>query len=116
LALGARAQAGEIGAGGGLGEELAPDLLALERRRRVALALLRRAPCAQRRDAHAKADLEESARHGVMRFLLLIDHLLDRRAAASAPVLGPGDAGEAGLVFPRLPRLGARDGAGRALA
>src|SRR6185437_9089188 len=116
LALGARAQAGEIGAGGGLGEQLAPDLLALERRGRVALALLRRAPCTQRRDAHAEADLEEPARHGVMRFLLVVDHLLDRRAALPAPVVGPGNAGEAGLVFLRLPLLGACEGVGRALA
>src|ERR1700688_2698330 len=87
-----------------------------ERRRRVALALLARAPAAQRRDAHAEADLVEAARHDVMRFLLMVDDLRDRRAAAPAPFLGPGDAGEAGGFFLRLPRLGALDGAGRALA
>ncbi len=40
VALGARAQAGQVGAGAGLGEELAPHLIAAEGRRRIPLLLL----------------------------------------------------------------------------
>src|SRR5262249_15080360 len=39
--------------------------------------------------------------------LLVIDHLLDRGAAAPAPLPGPGDAGVAGVGLPGLPLLGA---------
>ena len=106
VALRARAQAGEVGAGGRLGEELAPDLLAAQRLAGVAVALRLRAPGAQRRDAHAEADVEQAARHGVLRFLLVVDHLLDGGAAAPAPVLRPGDAGIAGVGLLGLPVLG----------
>src|SRR5260221_14442452 len=46
----------------------------------------------------------------------MVDALLGGRAAPPAPFLGPGDAGESRRIFLRLPRLGARDRAGRALA
>src|SRR5262249_31956319 len=60
-----------------------------------------------RRDAHAKADIEQAARHGIFRFFLIVDHLLDRAAAAPAPLARPGDAGIAGSRLLGLPGLGA---------
>src|SRR5262249_29370237 len=88
------------------GEQLTPDLLAAQRTPGEAIALPLRAPRAQRGDAHAEPDLEDAARHGIMRFLLVVDHLLDRACAAPAPFLGPGDASVAGVRLRRLPLLG----------
>ena len=46
VALGSRAQAGEVGAGVGLAPELAPDLVAAEHRRQVAAPAARSVPWA----------------------------------------------------------------------
>src|SRR6185436_4971016 len=73
VALRARAQAREVGARGRLGEELAPYLLPAQRLPGKALAVRLRAPCADRRDAHAEADVEQAAGHGVFRLLLIVD-------------------------------------------
>ena len=51
-----RRQPGEVGAGAGLAEQLAPDLLAGEQRTQVALLLLLAAPHNDRRSAHPVAD------------------------------------------------------------
>ncbi len=81
VADGAGRQAGDVGTGAGLAEELAPDLLGGEDRPQEALLLLARAAGDDRRAAHADA-------HGVAdprvatagRFERLVDDLLQRRA------------------------------------
>src|SRR5262249_56794235 len=62
---------------------------------------------ARRRKAYTRADVEEPAGAGVFPLLLFIDDLLDGSAAATAPLLGPGDAGIAGVGLLGLPLLGA---------
>ena len=61
------------------------------------------------RNAHPEPDLESATRHRVIRFLLIVDDLLDRRSAASAPFPRPGDRGKAGVSFLRLPFLRPRE-------
>ena len=56
------AQAGEVGAGAGLAEQLAPDLLAAQHRPEVALLLLVGAVHHDRRPEHALADAEDVGR------------------------------------------------------
>jgi len=106
VALGAGADAGHVRAGRRLGEELAPHFPPVQRRLHVALELVRRGVGHHGRDAHAEADVEEAQRHEIVRFLLLVDHLQDRRSPAPAILLGPGDAGIACLGLFILPGLG----------
>src|SRR5262249_58662079 len=68
--------------------------------------MLWRAVDHQDRNAHSEPDLEHAARDHVVPLFLVVDHLLDRRAAAAAPLLGPGDPGETGVRLLGLPRLG----------
>src|SRR6476469_1178180 len=56
VALGAHLEAGDVGAGPGLGEQLRPDLLAAQRLGDVPLALGVGAELDHRRDHHAEAD------------------------------------------------------------
>src|SRR5205814_3761614 len=98
----ARAQAREVGTGGRLGEELAPDLLPVQCGRRIAPLLLLGRVGEERRHAHAEADLEVTARRDVLAFLLVPDHLLDGRAGAPAVLLRPRDAREARLGLATL--------------
>src|SRR5262249_7485916 len=63
----------------------------------------------QHRDAHAEPDLEDAARYDVILLFLVVDHLLDRRAAAAAPLLGPSDAGKPRVRLLGLPGLRGTD-------
>src|SRR5580692_3514172 len=99
----ARLHGGEVGAGGGLGEELAPDLVAVEQRGEVAGLLLLGAVGDDRGPEHADADGVEDAWHFGAADLLVADDLLDRAEALPAVFLGPGDAGEPALGKLALP-------------
>src|SRR5215471_15010203 len=68
--------------------------------------MLRRAVDHQDRNAYSEPDLEHAARHHVVALFLVVDHLLDRRAAAAAPLLGPSDASETAVRLLGLPHLG----------
>ena len=87
LLPGARLDAGEVGARGGLGEHLAPDLVGVEHRAEVALLLLLVAVRDQRRAEHADADDVEDPGHAGAADLLVDDDLVER-AEALAAVLG----------------------------
>src|SRR5262249_52619301 len=106
LARRPRAQTGQVGAGGGLREQLTPHLVTAERGRRVATLLLLRPVGEEGGHAHAEADLEVPARHQVARLLLRVDHLVDRRQRAPAPFGRPGQRGESGFGLLLLERLG----------
>ena len=88
LARGARADAAGVRARRGFREELAPDRIARESLRDVALAQLRQGPHGDRGQALAEAVHEDLGRHQVVRFLLAVDHLLDRRAAGPPHSVG----------------------------
>ena len=123
----ARAQAGEVGAGGRLGEELAPDLLARQRLRRVA-ALLRprwRRPSWSGCTCRGRSRSSRAARGSATPPALQITCWIGERAAA-AVLLRPGDARRSrprpscawkslarreavGLADSGLPRLDRRD-------
>ena len=95
--------AGEVGARGGLGEQLAPHLVGGQHRPEVALLLVLRAVGDQRRPEHAHADDVEDAEHARAADLLVDDDLM-QRAEAGAAVLGrPRHRGEAALGEPALP-------------
>src|SRR5262249_35587092 len=100
------AEAGEVGAGAGLGEELAPYLLAAQGLRCVPALLLLGAEGEERGHAHAEADLEVAARHEVARLLLRVDHLIDGRQGAPAPFHRPVQGGESRLRLLGLELLG----------
>ena len=68
--------AGEVGAGAGLGEALAPDLLGREDLREVALLLLVGAVRDDRRPGHAEADHADVRRRLGARHLLEEDRLV----------------------------------------
>ena len=99
----ARLQRGEVGAGLGLGEALAPDLLAGQDRLQVALLLLLGAVGDHDRAAHRQAEHVGGARRLLAGRLADEDRLLDHRRAAAAVLLRPGDPGPAGLVQLVLP-------------
>ena len=103
LLLGARLDAGEVRARGGLGEHLTPDLVAVEHRAEVARLLLVGAVGGDRGAQHAHADDVEDAGDLRARDLLVDDHLLDRSQPLAAELLGPGDAGQSGLGELALP-------------
>ncbi len=98
---------GEVRARGGLGEQLAPDLVAVQHRAEVA-RLLGVGPVAdERRAEHAHADRVEDPGHAGGRDLLVDDDVLDRPEAPAAVLGRPRDAGEAALgqrALPAAPR------------
>ena len=98
-----RAQPAEVGAGAGLGEQLAPHLFAPQHRAQVALLLLVGAVRDQHRARHADADGEDARRGDHLGFFLFEDAVLDRRAAAPAVGLGPRDAGPPVIELDALP-------------
>src|SRR5689334_4175170 len=106
LLLGAGAQARDIGAAGGFGEQLTPDLLARRQRRQVLSLLLLAGERHHGRAAHAVADDEHAGELAERTLLLLPDHALDRRRAAAAVLLGPVQAGPAGIGLLLLPGFG----------
>src|SRR5262249_8069610 len=83
-----------------------PYLLAADGQRRVAPLLLLAAEGEQRGHAHTEADLEVAARHEVARLLLCVDHLIDGRLGAPAPLHRPMQGGESGLRLLGLELLG----------
>ena len=116
VAFGAGAQRGEVGPAGRFREQLAPHLVGAHRRPDEAVALLRRAADADRRHGELDADAEDAGQHVELRFLLVVDHVLDLRAAATAPFLRPVDADEARIGLLALERLGAVHRTWRVLA
>ncbi len=100
-----RPQTREIGTGAGLGEQLAPHVLAAQHRAEKALLLLVGAPRDDRRAGHRDADREHTGRDVEPGLLLVEDPLLPAGATAAAELLGPGDARPARVVQRLLPRL-----------
>ena len=78
------AQTGEVGAGAGLGEQLAPDLVAVQHRRQEPLLLLVAPPRDDRRARHPDADREHTDRDVEARLLLVEDALLPAGPAPAA--------------------------------
>src|SRR5256885_1831399 len=108
------AQVGEVGAGFGLAEPLAPVLRRVEDAGQPLLLLLVGAPL----DDHG-ADLPDAvgvvdARRAHARVLFGVDDVLDRSRLAPAPVLRPVDRCPASLVQPALPVLASLLAAGDA--
>ncbi len=99
----------EIRACGGLGEELAPDLVAVEHRPEVARLLLVAAVGDDRGAEHADADRVEDAGHPGAGDLLAADDRLDRAEALSPVLLGPGHPRESTLGELALPRAARGD-------
>ena len=100
---GSRAQRGEVGAGVGLGEALAPDLLGGQDRRDVPPALLVRAEAQQRRAEDVEPDDVDELRGARRRELLVDDDLLDGRPAAATESLWPRTSDVPGFVAGGLP-------------
>jgi hypothetical protein len=109
LALRAGLDAGEVGAGGRLGEQLAPDLVGRQHRPEVALLLLLGTVRDQRRPEHPHADDVEDPGHARAPDLLVDDHLLQRAEPGAAVLGGPRDGREAALGEPSLPCAPRRD-------
>src|SRR6185437_12343782 len=95
-------QAGHVGAGAWLGEQLAPDLIAAQHRRQVALLLFLAAALQDRRAGHAQADDECADGQRVVPRFLAEGDLLKVGEPLAAVLGGPGDAGEPGVVEPGL--------------
>jgi hypothetical protein len=93
----------KVRARGGLGEELAPDLVAVEHRAEIARLLLLGAVGDDRRPEHPHPDRVEDPRNPRAGDLLVADHLLDRAHPLAAILLRPGHAGEARLGELALP-------------
>ena len=109
VALGSCRQPGEVGAGAGLAEELAPHLLAAEHRSEVALLLRVGSVGDDRGTRHAHPDGEGVAEHPGARRLLGEDRGLGRGAASPAVLGGPRDARPSFVGEEPLPSLGPRD-------
>ena len=103
LPLGAGLDAGQVGAGRGLGEQLTPDLVGVEHGGQVALLLLLGSVGDDRGAEHADADGVENPRNARRVDLLVDDHLLQRAQALPAVLGRPGDTGEARLGQLALP-------------
>ena len=97
---------GKVGPAAGLGEALAPDLLAGQQRREIALLLLVAAPGDDRRAGHAEPDAADVVRRTDSRGLLEEDALERVRRPAAAVLLRPGQADVAGVVQRAAPRPG----------
>ena len=95
--------------GRGLGEQLAPDLVAVEHRPEVARLLLLGAVGDDRRPEHADADRVEDARGPSRARSPGCRYLLDRAEALSAELLRPCHAGEAALGQLALPCAARRE-------
>ena len=102
--LGVGAQAGEVGAGVGLGEQLAPQVLAAADAGQEPLALGGRAALHERRAHHQRRDLEQAGGHGEAGLLLADDAGLVRRQAPPAVLDRPGGHAPAPVGERALPR------------
>ena len=100
---GARAQRREVGAGLGLGEALAPDLLGREDRRHVTAPLLVGAEAQQRWAEDVEPDDVDELGGAGGGELLVDDDLLGGRPSAAAELARPRASDVAGLVAARLP-------------
>ena len=87
-------EAGEVGAGAGLGEALAPPVVQRRHARQEALLLLLGAEGDHHRAAHRHVE-GQRLRHAVVLQLLGVDVVLHRRPIRAAPFLGPMRHGEA---------------------
>ena len=87
-------EAGEVGAGAGLREALAPPVIERRHARQEALLLLRRAEGDDHRPAHRHVE-GQRLRHAVELQLLGVDVVLHRRPIRAAPLLGPMRHGQA---------------------
>ncbi|MFO1425763.1 MAG: hypothetical protein U1F11_02065 [Steroidobacteraceae bacterium] len=107
IADGGSADTGEVGARAGLGEQLAPDHVAADRRTAEHREMLGRAVLHDGGQRHAAAERHDlGARHRVARGFLVEDHLLDQWTGAAADLRGQAEAGEARIRAGRLPQLG----------
>ena len=105
VAHGARAEAGQVAAGVGLAEQLAPDLLAGEQGEEVALLLLLGAGVDDGRAGPADADRVRGARHPGPGELV-VDEQLVHRVGVETPRAGPVGRDVAGLGEHPARRLG----------
>src|SRR5215210_5848843 len=96
-------QRGEVGARVGLGEALAPDLVAGEYRVEPALLLLIGAVVDDHRAAHDEAEHVRGLRRSRTGHLLAEQRLLDERRAPASVFRGPGEPRVAGVVELPLP-------------
>src|SRR6201997_4698373 len=103
MLLRARAQARNIRATGGLGEQLAPDLLARRKLRQQPSLIGLGAIGHHGRSAHAFADLERLGQLAVDALPLWPDPPLTRRGAAAAIFRWPVQAGPARIRLLLLP-------------
>ena len=101
VTLGATGHAREIGPCTGLGEQLAPDLVATKQRRQVAIALRIGPVREQRRRTHPVTDDEHGQRQGVVGDLLVEDHLVAIGQPLPAVLGRPSDGTEPRLVQQR---------------
>ncbi len=97
VALGLGLQAGDVGAGAGLGEHLAPDFLAGDVVGEVGGLLLVGAVLGEHREAHAVADRELERHVRVVAVFLAPDALVFLGEALAAVLLRVGEAGETGF-------------------
>ncbi len=114
VALGAGRQRREVAAGGGLAEQLAPELGAGEDPGEVAILLLLGAGGEERRPGPADADRVEGTRR-LRGAELLVDHELLHRAGVESVRLGPVRCDVSRLRQPHVP-IGREAPAGRVLA
>src|SRR5262249_37260987 len=98
------AQRGEVGAGAGLGEAEAPEVLAAEDARREALLLLLGAVGEDGRPGDADAEVADDVGGLRAAHLLDVGDLLRDARVAPAIRAGPGDADPARIGQPVLPR------------
>ena len=96
-------EAGEVGAGARLAEELTPRVLTGEQARDELALLLVGAERHERGPEHHDGGADEARARLVVRGLFLVDALLPRVAALAADVLGIGEAGHARVVARALP-------------
>src|SRR5262249_58951261 len=90
--LGAGAQCGQVRAGAGLGEELAPELLCRQQRGQETTALLVGSVRDQGRPDEVHPDAVDDLRRARRGYLLLEDVVLDDARAAAAVLARPVDA------------------------
>jgi hypothetical protein len=100
---------GEVGAGAGLGEELAPDLVAPEDGGEEALLLLERSVPPEHRSDELEADDIELPRQPRPGHLLGEDRLLDEAGPGAAVLTGPRQACPTGVEEDPLPGPGGVD-------
>ena len=97
VTLGLGLEAGDVGAGAGLGEHLAPDFLAGDVVSEVGGLLLVGAVLGEHRETHAVADRELERHVRVVAVLFAPDAFVFLGEALAAVLLGIGETGEPGF-------------------